>query len=94
MRELILYTIRTVSEYAIANEEEFRQRVLDASRIKQEAEAKGLKKKLAKAKKRYAELDVLINNLSKYRDAISQADEQMLVALLEEGKRRKEEVDG
>jgi hypothetical protein len=37
---------------------------------------------------------VLINNLSKYRDAISQADEQMLVALLEEGKRRKEEVDG
>ena len=63
MRELILYTIRTVSEYAIANEEKFRQRVLDASRIKQEAEAKGLKKKLAKAKKRYAELDVLIKKL-------------------------------
>ena len=63
MRELILYTIRTVSEYAIANEEDFRQRVLDASRIKQEAEAKGLKKKLAKAKKRYAELDVLIKKL-------------------------------
>lgn len=63
MRELILYTIRTVSEYAIANEEEFRQRVLDASRIKQEAEAKGLKKKLAKAKKRYEELDVLIKKL-------------------------------
>ena len=63
MRELILYTILTVSEYAIANEEEFRQRVLDASRIKQEAEAKGLKKKLAKAKKRYAELDVLIKKL-------------------------------
>ena len=63
MRELILYTIRTVSEYAIANEEEFRQRVLDASRIKQEAEAKGLKKKLTKAKKRYAELDVLIKKL-------------------------------
>lgn len=63
MRELILYTIRTVSEYAIANEEEFRQRVLDASRIKQEAEAKGLKKKLVKAKKRYAELDVLIKKL-------------------------------
>ena len=63
MRELILYTIRSVSEYAIANEEEFRQRVLDASRIKQETEAKGLKKKLAKAKKRYAELDVLIKKL-------------------------------
>jgi len=63
MRELILYTIRTVSEYAIANEEEFRQRVLDASKIKQEAEAKSLKKKLTKAKKRYAELDVLIKKL-------------------------------
>ena len=63
LRELILFTVRTVSEYAIANEDEFRQRVMDASRIKQEAEAKGLKKKLAKAKKRYAELDVLIKKL-------------------------------
>ena len=63
MRELILFTIRTVSEYAIANEEEFRQRVLDASRIKQEADAKGLKKKLAKAKKRYTELDMLVKKL-------------------------------
>lgn len=41
-----------------------------------------------------SELDVLIDNLSKYRDAISQSDEQLLVTLLEEGKRRKEEVDG
>ena len=63
LRELILETIRTVSAYAIANEEAFRKRVLEASRIKQEAEAKGLKKKLAKARKRYAELDVLIKKL-------------------------------
>ena len=63
LRELILETIRTVSAYAIANEEAFRERVLEASRIKQEAEAKGLKKKLAKARKRYAELDVLIKKL-------------------------------
>ena len=63
LRELILDTIRTVSAYAIANEEAFRDRVLEASRIKQEAEAKGLKKKLTKAKKRYAELEVLIKNL-------------------------------
>ena len=40
------------------------------------------------------ELDVLIDNLSKYRDAISQGDENKLIALLEEGKRCKEEVDG
>lgn len=40
------------------------------------------------------ELDVLIDNLTKYRDALDQRSEDTLVALLEEGKRRKEEVDG
>lgn len=40
------------------------------------------------------ELDVLINNLTQYRDAISNRDEDTLISLLEEGKRRKEEVDG
>lgn len=40
------------------------------------------------------ELDVLMDNLSKYRDAISHCDENTLIALLEDGKRRKEEVDG
>lgn len=40
------------------------------------------------------ELDVLIDNLTKYRDALDQRSEDILVALLEEGKRRKEEVDG
>ena len=41
-----------------------------------------------------SELDILINNLSQYRDAIAEKDQQKLIALLEEGKRRKEEVDG
>lgn len=40
------------------------------------------------------ELDHLITSLSAYRDAISQGNESLLVSLLEEGKRRKEEVDG
>jgi prephenate dehydrogenase len=40
------------------------------------------------------ELDILIENLNKYRCAISQGDEKDLILLLEEGKRRKEEVDG
>lgn len=40
------------------------------------------------------ELDVLIDNLTKYRDAIAQGNGDTLIALLEEGKRRKEEVDG
>ena len=40
------------------------------------------------------ELDIYINNLTAYRDALAQEDLETLTALLEEGKRRKEEVDG
>lgn len=40
------------------------------------------------------ELDVLINSLEQYRYAISNGNLDALVALLDEGKRRKEEVDG
>lgn len=40
------------------------------------------------------ELDILIRNLNHYRDAISRESGEELIALLEEGKRRKEEVDG
>lgn len=63
VRTLLLETIRTVSTYAISNEEAFRQKVLTASRLKHEADTKELKKKIAKAKKRSAELDVLIKKL-------------------------------
>lgn len=40
------------------------------------------------------ELDTLINSLQQYRSAISDGDEGTLIDLLEQGKRRKEEVDG
>ena len=40
------------------------------------------------------ELDYYISNLTAYRDAIQQQDMDQLVTLLEEGKQRKEEVDG
>ena len=40
------------------------------------------------------ELDSLIEKLSQYRDAIANGDEAALIALLEAGKKRKEEVDG
>ncbi len=41
-----------------------------------------------------AEVDGIIRELRKYRDAISRRDEKTLWALLEEGRVRKEEVDG
>ncbi len=41
-----------------------------------------------------SELDFYIHSLQKYRDAVASQDMDTLVALLEEGKRRKEEVDG
>lgn len=40
------------------------------------------------------ELDCYLDTLQRYRDAIAGGDEQALSALLEQGKRRKEEVDG
>lgn len=40
------------------------------------------------------ELDTIIENLTKYRDAIQDGNRAALVSLLDEGRRRKEEVDG
>ena len=40
------------------------------------------------------EMDFYIESLQAYRDAIAAQDLEKLTALLEEGKRRKEEVDG
>ena len=50
-------------QYLCANETKFRQRVLEASKIKQETEARELTRKINRAKKRSAELDVLIQKL-------------------------------
>ena len=41
-----------------------------------------------------SELDIYIESLTKYRDALEHDDLETLTQLLEEGKRRKEEVDG
>lgn len=40
------------------------------------------------------ELDIYIESLQKYQSAIENNDEDMLISLLDEGKQRKEEVDG
>ncbi len=59
----MLETIRTVSQYAIENREEFEQKVREEAELRQAEAAKDLKKKISKAKKRSAELDVLIKGL-------------------------------
>ena len=41
-----------------------------------------------------SELEFYIESLDKYRQALENKDLSTLTALLEEGKRRKEEVDG
>lgn len=40
------------------------------------------------------ELDILLDNLSAYRNAIIDNNEVLLISLLDEGRKRKEEVDG
>lgn len=41
-----------------------------------------------------SELDYFLNSLQAYRDAVAASDMEKLIVLLEEGRRRKEEVDG
>ena len=41
-----------------------------------------------------SELDTLLSSLAQYREAVSTEDQDTLIALLDEGKRRKEQVDG
>ena len=63
LRVLTLETIRLTSKYAIENQEEFVQKVREATEIKQSQEARELKKQISKARKRSTELDMTIKKL-------------------------------
>ena len=63
LRTLILDTIRTVSTFAISNQEVFMEKVRSASQLQQAEAAKDAKRKLSKDKKRIAELDTIIKKL-------------------------------
>ena len=63
IRALLLDTIRTVSAYAISNEDDFIEKVRAASEVRQAQAAKDLKRKLNKDRKRSGELDGLIKKL-------------------------------
>ena len=73
LNELVLETIRTTASYAISNREEFIQKVRSISQVRQQEVAKELKRKVAKAQKRIAELDVLIKSAQQNRKAIKAA---------------------
>ncbi|MCI5864807.1 MAG: recombinase family protein [Cloacibacillus porcorum] len=63
LRTLILETIRSVSTYAISNQEGFIAKVRAASQVRQAEAAKDTKRKLNKDRKRHTELNTIIKKL-------------------------------
>ena len=63
LRTLVLDTIRTVSTYAISDQEAFLEKVRSASQIRQKEAAKDAKRQLNKNRKRISELDTIIKKL-------------------------------
>lgn len=63
VRALILETIKYVSQYAIANKDDFIRKVRAAAEVRQLENTKKITKKLNRDKKRCSELDVLIKKL-------------------------------
>ena len=81
LRTLILETIKATSAYAVSNEEEFIQKVREASMVRQEKAAKDLKRKLNKDRKRCDELDGIIKKLYESY-AVGRITEERFDALL------------
>ncbi len=83
LRTLILETIRSVSTYAISNQEEFIAKVRAESQVRQAEAAKDTKRKLGKDRKRHTELDTIIKKL--YESfAIGRITEERFDSLLSE----------
>ena len=83
LRILILETIRTVSQLAIADREKFTERIRAASQVRQVEAAKDAKRKLNKDRKRHSELDTIIKKL--YESfAVGRISEERFDSLLAE----------
>ena len=63
LNTLILETIRTISTYAVSNQDAFLDKVQAASQIRQQDAVKEIKRKLNKDRKRRDELDGIIKKL-------------------------------
>lgn len=83
LRILILETIRTVSQLAIADREKFTEKIRAASQVRQVEAAKDAKRKLNKDRKRHSELDTIIKKL--YESfAVGRISEERFDSLLAE----------
>ena len=69
LEELILETVREVSNFAKTNEDEFIRLITETSSAKQEQITKANRKQLSKNQKRIAELDRLIRQI--YEDRVN-----------------------
>ena len=63
IEKLILSTIQRISWYVKQNEQEFAEKVKEASSVQQEETVKACKQKLVHSQKRHKELDVLVKKL-------------------------------
>lgn len=92
VRELLLDAIQRISQYAIQNEAEFIQKLRESSEVQRAEEAKELKKKISRAKKRSAELDVLLKKLYESY-AMEKIPEKRFALLSSEYEKEQEELN-
>ena len=86
-------TIRTVSTYAISNQEEFAEKVRAASQVKKKEAAKDTKRKLNKDRKRITELDNIIKKL--YESfAVGRISDERFDSLLAEYEAEQKDLQG
>ena len=93
LEEIILKAVQTVSEYALKNEDEFLQELMTQWKARQNQISDTEKKELAAAKRRFHELDDLIQSLyeSKVKGSIPERQAERLIAQYDEEQIRLEE---
>jgi len=86
LEEIILKAVQTVSEYALKNEDEFLQELMTQWEARQNQISDTEKKELAAAKRRFHELDDLIQSLyeSKVKGSIPERQVERLIAQYDE----------
>ena len=92
LRAILLDAIRTASAYAVSNEAEFIEKVRAASELKREESAKELNRKIARDRRRSAELNGIIKKLYESY-ATGRLSEKRFDALIAEYEQEQETLD-